>query len=119
MKKLLIWRLGMLFFLLGSITGCDKPIEEKIIGKWKEALIFQYVEFFPDMTFSLDLIIDDIKNQNKMVNGKWIIMDDKRLKMDAILNGNLISLVHKIEFKDNTLLMTSSDEKTTIYMKVE
>ena len=78
MKKALVVLLVSLL-----VASCGQKAEKRIIGKW--ALESEpgemYVEFFADNTF----LIPDYGFGD--TSGKWIILDDSRLKTEDPDNG--------------------------------
>jgi len=66
------------------ITGCSKPIEEEIIGKWKDDR--GYIEFFQDYTY---IMFDG----NKQFSGRWTKAGDDRIKGEFTVIGTTAILM--------------------------
>jgi hypothetical protein len=53
----------------------------------------------------------------KDFDGKWVILEDGRLKIDVTIIGTTRSTVNELEFIDEDAIITDSDGKSTRYTR--
>lgn len=86
------------------ITGCGKTTNEKIIGKWSEIdKGLGSIEFFEDGSFLYT---------SSRESGKWVILQDGRLKMNGIGQGTNRLMVCTIVVDGDDMTWTNEKGKS-------
>ena len=67
-----------------AIMGCNKPIDQEILGKWNPEEGKGAFYFFPDNTFLIQ--------GGSQTTGTWLKVGDDRFKLDA-KSGNLTGVI--------------------------
>jgi hypothetical protein len=67
--------------LLIFSNGCTKPLENAIIGKWKEEGQQREMEYFADKTFSFS------EGSQPIIGGIWTALSEHRIKLDPKVGG--------------------------------
>lgn len=96
----------LLILLTLALSACGAKPQDQILGKWQEVSGDRGVmEFFQDGTF-----IGGAKKQN--VQGKWIILNDGRLKLDVnVLGMATQTSLLKIRFDGGDLFISDETGK--------
>ena len=74
-----------------------KPLEQAVVGKWSfvgEPTVG--FEFFPDKTFSW-------ANKDMPLNGKWVVVGERRIKADVTMLGTVLLLFEDVEISGNNM----------------
>jgi hypothetical protein len=101
------------------IAGCAKSPEEKIIGKWQElGESANIVEFFSDGTFSIELKEGEIGNLDSL-NGVWVILSDKRIKLDVTVAGVTHVTVGELSFDGDDIMIIKDSESASRHVRLE
>jgi hypothetical protein len=74
-----------------------KPLDQAVVGKWSDvADPTSGFEFFPDKTFSM-------AGEDVPLNGKWVVVGDRRIKADVTLFGTVLILFDDVEISGNKM----------------
>ena len=109
-----------LLTLLLVMSGCGgvKP-SQKILGKWQEVGgKGDTMEFFEDGTWR----VQQVKPAGLLIggdNGKWIILQDGRLKMDVVIGGTALTEVFTLQFDGDDMVITDEKGKATRNKRVK
>ena len=96
--------------------GCGKPKQDTLIGKWYGKDDDAIYEFFDDGT--LTLIFEAAKwSGQEPPRGKWVILKDGKLKIDASIYGTPLNKVFLFDIKDNELVLTETDGSASYHHK--
>jgi len=98
-------------FACGSPSG--KNVEKKLLGKWVDKSEAT-VEYFDDGTFLLRNPPDP-----EELSGKWVILQDGRLKMDFTSMEETKTIVRNLKFDGNELISTGKDGKSSRFKKLK
>ena len=90
-------------------SSCGKSKQQLLLGTWQTmdndpAVIV----FYEDGTFKMT-IDKAVVNGMDPVNGKWVFLDDGRLKIDASAYGTALSKVVQLGFTGDEMVFTDSD----------
>lgn len=98
----------LIFICLFNFTACLN--KKTVVGKWQGDNVNETVEFFKDGTIAMQA-------ESRMINGKYTILDESRLKMElggfGALGGPAIV---KYEFSGDYLTLTLQNNQA---MKVK
>ena len=92
--------------VLAQLGIGHKPLEQAVVGKWSDVGDpNESVEFFSDKTFSMT-------NKRMPMNGKWVVVGDRRIKADVTLLGTVLILFEDVEISGDKMSgsMTVGDE---------
>ena len=95
----------LLFVLLTllSVVACGQKPQEKILGRWQEVSSEKGVfEFFQDQT--LTMTSKNKAGKSQQMSGKWIVLDDGRLKFDLVMLGTSVPSVVKFRFDGSDMV---------------
>ena len=92
------------------LTGCSKPIDEAIVGKWDDGTGTTF-EFFHDNTMLL-------VNGDERQSWTWTKVADDRIKIDITMLATTTTLVFEdIEISGNKITFTLNGEKAIMNRK--
>ena len=111
-----MYRILTLLFLALLAYGCGKPKQDKLIGKWYGKDDDAIYEFFDDGT--LTLVFEAAKwSGQEPQRGKWAILKDGRITIDASISGTPLNRVFIFDLKDNELVFTETDGSASYHHK--
>ena len=100
------------------VSGCGGSPQDRLVGTWQEIDGEQnIIEFFSDGSFSLNLDKGDIGSMEKL-NGKWLVLEDGRLKLDISMFGTTQSIVGKLDFDGGEMVLTDDNGKATRHKRL-
>ncbi len=91
------------------MLGCSSPTS-KIIGNWSDLESEDSIEFFKDNTFSL-------KSGVMNFSGKWVDLDDGRIKIELSIMGISQTWMGNLESKK--LILELPGGKKATYQKIK
>lgn len=113
--------LVIIIIALSVFLGCTGQ-KSKIIGKWKPVEVAEYtlggkkkITKNPQSEAEFEFFKDNTVLMSKMGSGKWIILDDGRIKIDFGVLGS--TMVMFGSFQGDILTITIPGEKG--YIKLE
>jgi hypothetical protein len=98
---------AMLFITALIITSCSGNVHDRIIGKWQSLSNGSTIEFFRDNTYVSTLGFGSS-------NGKYLITDDGRIRIDSSAFGFDMSNIYEVEFDGDTMKLTGSGGGDTL-----
>lgn len=98
----------LIFICLFCFTACIG--KKTVVGKWEGDNTNETVEFFKDGTLAMQA-------ENRIINGKYTILDESRLKLELGGFGALAGpAIVKYEFSGDYLILTLQNNQA---MKVK
>jgi len=92
------------------LVSCGQKPQEKIRGAWQDNEQ-GVIEFFQDGTFTMKSKKAELGGL-KTLTGRWLILDDGRLKLDISMLGVTQTLVYKVRFDGGEMILTDETGET-------
>jgi hypothetical protein len=119
--KLRMMRLAIsttMILMLLLVSGCGKSLQQKLVGTWQDHEN-NIVEFFEDGSLNINLSKPE-SNGIKELSGKWLILQDGRVKLEFSILGIISTQVYDIKVNGKEMIWASDkDKKGTKYYKLK
>lgn len=120
-------RVVVLLFLSLFLVSCGQKLEQKIVGQWRlvpkiadvEVFSDTTIEFFSDYTYELNGKLEDdtdyVTFRLTSGRGKWVVLEDGRLKLDPMKDGKFSFVSDAVLSEDDERLTLTFDRTNSIF----
>ena len=101
----------ILVFLLVCVACSGGPTADKVLGAWKDASDGSTTEFLSDGTVMI------ANSSGTTMTGKWVRLEDDRVKLEFSILGMASALVWRVTVKGDAMEATDQKGNKSVLMR--